>query len=157
MPAGPPLTPGVEQFIESIGLYFETYGLPRVCGRIVGLLMVTGAPLSLDEIAAALQVSRASVSTNARLAASTGLAERVGVPGDRRDYYRLGDDPWERRIRVDIEAVARLRGIAERGLEALPPDQEAARAKVRELLDLCELSAEVSRIALDRWLARRKR
>lgn len=157
MPPDLPLTAGVEQFIASIGVYFEAAGLPRLCGRLLGLLTVADRPLSLDDMASALKVSRASVSTNIRLAVTTGLAEPVAIPGDRRDYYRLGDDPWERRIRVGIDGALRLRAIAERGFAALPPDRTEARSRVQDLMDLCDISADVAREAHARWIARRRR
>src|SRR5437660_10909350 len=88
------LSPEVQRFIEAIGGYFTQYGLPRVAGRLLGLVMVVDRPLTLDDMAAALGVSRASISTNIRLIESVGFVERVTVPKDRRDYYRCSDDPW---------------------------------------------------------------
>jgi len=79
------LSASVREFIDQMGLYFAGFDISRSAGHIVGVLMVTDRPLSLDEIASALQVSRASVSTNARLLASAGLAQPVSMPGDRRD------------------------------------------------------------------------
>ena len=85
------LSPGMQQFIERMGIYFEHLELPRITGRILGLLMVADRPLSLDNMAAALQVSRASASTNIRMAIHFGAAELVDqrfhflpalVPGD---------------------------------------------------------------------------
>ena len=54
-------------FIERMGLAFESDGLPRIAGRIFGLLLLSEDCRSLDELAAELKVSKGSVSTNARL------------------------------------------------------------------------------------------
>jgi DNA-binding transcriptional regulator GbsR (MarR family) len=78
-----------ENFIERMGLTLESDGLPRIAGRIFGLLLVSEHPHSLDELAAELQVSKGSVSTNARLLEHRGLLERVCRPADRRDYYSV--------------------------------------------------------------------
>jgi DNA-binding transcriptional regulator GbsR (MarR family) len=78
-----------ENFIERMGLTLESDGLPRIAGRIFGLLLVSEHPCSLDELAAELQVSKGSVSTNARLLEQRGLLERVCRPADRRDYYSV--------------------------------------------------------------------
>src|SRR5436309_4951811 len=82
------------RFVEGMGRYFEQFGLSRIGGRVLGLLMLAEEPLSLDDMATTLSVSRASISTNIRLATASGLAELVTKPGDRRDYYLFTDDAW---------------------------------------------------------------
>ncbi|MCK5448733.1 MAG: MarR family transcriptional regulator, partial [Gemmatimonadetes bacterium] len=66
--------PETRQFIERMGLAVERMGLTRTFGRLFGLLMVADRPLSLDEIVERLDVSKASVSTNARACEELGLA-----------------------------------------------------------------------------------
>jgi predicted transcriptional regulator len=149
------LTPEVQQFIESMGLYFEQYDLPRIGGRLVGLLIVAARPLSLDEMASLLGVSRASVSTNIRMAVTFGMAEQVSLPGDRRDYYRFAQDAWERSLEVNIEGVRALRRIGERGLAAVAPDDTAAHCRLEELLEFCDVVLEDQLALLERWRARR--
>jgi DNA-binding transcriptional regulator GbsR (MarR family) len=80
------------QFVERMGLALESDGLPRIAGRIFGLLLISEEALSLDELAAELRVSKASVSTNARLLEHRGVLELVSRPADRRDYYRIPRD-----------------------------------------------------------------
>lgn len=36
--------PTLSQFIENMGLHYEKYGVARIGGRILGLLMLTRAP-----------------------------------------------------------------------------------------------------------------
>jgi DNA-binding transcriptional regulator GbsR (MarR family) len=79
-------------FIETMGLALESEGLPRIAGRIFGLLLVSAEARSLDELAAELQVSKASISTNARLLEHRGVLEQVSRPADRRDYYQIPHD-----------------------------------------------------------------
>ena len=79
----------VRTFVERAGLLGERDGLPRIAGRILGLLLVSPEPLALDAIAERLEVSKASVSTDARRLEERGLLERVGRPGDRKDYYQI--------------------------------------------------------------------
>ncbi len=152
----PQLSPGMLEFIESMGRYFEQYGISRIGGRILGLLTVAERPLSLDEIATQLQVSRASVSTNLRLATASDLAELVTFPGDRRDYYRMIDDAWGQALRAEVKAFPPLRRIAEHGLAALSPDDTRARAQLEEMIAFCDFAAEEWGGLLDRWQARRE-
>ena len=150
------LSPAMRQFIETVGLYFEQYEVSRIGGRIIGLLLVADAPLSLDDMAAALDVSRASVSTNVRMAVTYGLAELVTKPGDRRDYYRFRADAWDRGLVVNLEAVIALRRIAEQGLAAADPGDTAARERLDELEDFCDFCRDEMQAMLDRWRARRR-
>ena len=84
------------RFIEKVGQHFESEGMSRIGGRILGYLLLQKDPRSLDEIADALHVSKASISSNTRFLEGYGLLERVTLPGDRRDYYELGGDMHKR-------------------------------------------------------------
>ncbi len=95
------------QFVERMGLLVEEDGWPRIAGRILGFLTLTVEACSLDEIASALDVSRASVSTDARRLMQSGLLERLSRPGDRRDYYQLAPDGVRSSLRDRIDRLRR--------------------------------------------------
>lgn len=157
MTEAPPLSAGIQEFIESMGLYYEQYDLPRIGGRILGLLMVSSRPLSLDDMATALQVSRASISTNVRQAVLLGMARQVSLTGDRRDYYRFVDDAWERTLLERTEGVLVLKRMAVRGLAALGPEDDALdRSRLEELEDFCDFLIEEMPVLSARWHARRQ-
>jgi DNA-binding MarR family transcriptional regulator len=117
------------QFIERMGMLTEEDGLPRIAGRIFAYLLVTPEECSLDDIATALGVSRASVSTDARRLAQMGLVERRGRPGDRRDYYSIGAASarswFDRRLR----GMQRFNALMSEA-EALPVGNAAVRARI---------------------------
>src|SRR3954470_13736159 len=85
-----------EDFIENMGLSLEADGLPRIAGRIFGLLLVSEGALSLDDLASELAVSKGSASTNARLLEQRGMLDRSCRRSDRRDYYRVPHDLFSR-------------------------------------------------------------
>lgn len=93
---------GAIRFVERMGLLVEEDGWPRIAGRILGFLMVTPGECSLDDIASALGVSRASVSTDARRLLQGGMLERQSRPGDRRDYYRIAPESMRSSLRARI-------------------------------------------------------
>ena len=93
-------------FIESMGRYFESYGIPRIGGKILGLLLVAHEPLSAEDIASILKVSRGSISTNFRLLLTSALAEKVTFPGDRTTYFVFPATAWEKAMMVEIEGIA---------------------------------------------------
>ncbi len=43
--------PALSQFIENMGLQYEAYDVPRIGGRILGLLMVNPNPMTSEEMA----------------------------------------------------------------------------------------------------------
>ena len=94
-----------EQFVERAGRLWEEDGLPRIAGRIFGLMLISDEALSLDEIATTLGVSKASVSTDTRRLEQLGFIERVSKPGDRKDYYQSCEQSFEGGL---IERIRRL-------------------------------------------------
>jgi DNA-binding transcriptional regulator GbsR (MarR family) len=111
------------RFIETMGLLWEAEGLPRIAGRIFGFLALQIEPCSLDDIAAGLGVSKASVSTDARRLEHHGLVVRVGRPGDRRDYYAISPDAPVFSIAQKLERLRRFSSAIDGILdpEELPP------------------------------------
>jgi DNA-binding transcriptional regulator GbsR (MarR family) len=83
------------EFIDTAGETAERYGMTRVAGLVKGLLFLARQPLSLDEMAERLEVSKASVSTNVRLLERWKAVRRVFNRGDRKNYYELRGDLWE--------------------------------------------------------------
>ncbi len=157
MPEGTKLTPEQQEFIERAGLYFAHYHLSRIGGRLLGLLLLTDRPLGIEEMATTLGVSRASVSTNIRVTADLDLTEQVGIPGDRRDYYRFSPEAWQRGLEVRIAGTLQLRRIAEQGLAALNPSDLVASSRLAELVDFCDFTIEEQRATIIRWQERREK
>jgi len=151
----PALSREQQRFIESVGLYFEQYQLSRIGGRLLGLLTLLGGPFTLDQMAGALGVSRASVSTNIRVLVALGIADHLSLPGDRRDYYRFSDDPWQHGLDARIAGTVMLRRIAEQGLATVAPPGTVARANLDGLLDFCDFIIEDMHGTAARWQAHR--
>ncbi len=142
------------RFVDGMGRYFEQFGLSRIGGRLLGLLMIAEEPLSLDDMATTLSVSRASISTNIRLVTTTNLAELVTKPGDRRDYYQFTQDAWGHALRAEMDSLPTLRRLATRALAALDPYDHNARAQLEDLVDFCDFSIEERVGMIARWRER---
>src|SRR5512141_522646 len=119
------LSPELHRFIQHMGGYFENSGVPPIGGRILGLLMVAHEPLSAEEIASVLNVSRASISTNFRVLAAGGLAERYTSHTDRTTYYIFPDTAWEQAMVLGARRAENFKRIIQEGLGAMPPSDEA--------------------------------
>lgn len=75
------------EMIEAGGRTAQSFGLGRLFGQLFMLLYLSPTPLSLDELAAQLGVSKASVSIACRQLETWGAVHRCWVKGDRKDYY----------------------------------------------------------------------
>jgi DNA-binding MarR family transcriptional regulator len=115
-----------------MGLLTEEDGFPRIAGRIIGVLLLAEGPYSLDELAEVLQVSKASVSTNARSLERIGLVERSSEPGDRRDYYQISDNPWAQMFALARRRIQSTHDVLAAGFDALPPHLELGRRRLEE-------------------------
>jgi DNA-binding transcriptional regulator GbsR (MarR family) len=135
----------VLQFVERMGLICEKEGMARSAGRIFGLLLIGGRPYSLDELAETLQASKASASTNCRMLEQLGMIQRVSSLGDRRDFYRVEGDPWEKMLRVAQQRWRDMAQVFGEARAALPPQMADGRVRLEEaerfhhlLIDECD-------------------
>ncbi|WNG35176.1 MarR family transcriptional regulator [Archangium violaceum] len=140
-----------ERFIESMGLFFERQGVPRIGGRILGLLLLADKPLALGELAELLRVSPASVSTNIRQLQASGLVEPTSIPGDRRHYYVFNNAGWDHRLKVAISAMDVLGQLCQ---DALGQPGLKGRNKLREAVEFCDFYRQELTGAAERWRAR---
>ena len=100
-------------FIDRLGDAAEADGLSPIAGRLFALLMLAAEPQSLDELAEALGVSKASVSTDARRLLDRGIVERTRRTGDRRDFYELAPDFFARVIRARVARWRRIQQLVD--------------------------------------------
>ena len=146
-----------KDFIERLGILMETEGLPRIAGRFFGALLLASEPVSLDDLAVQLDVSKASISVNARLLEHRGLLERVSQPGDRRDFYRASSDLFRRSME---HRLARWRAFHE-----IVTDMQRSGARLESTVQtrLGEITAAYEHIldaitgVLDKWNRRTAR
>ena len=84
-----------DQFVDLWDNMSPLWGISPTMARIHGLLYITGAALSMDDIMSRLVISRGNVSMNLSKLVEWGLVRRIHKRGDRRDYYESLSDVWE--------------------------------------------------------------
>jgi DNA-binding transcriptional regulator GbsR (MarR family) len=132
-----------EVFIDGLGTASATSGvLSQLQGRIFAVLYLEDHPLSLDEIAEALQQSKSSISTTIRGLVEWHLVRRVAVRGSRKDHYQAADDFWrvmkeimERRFRWNIRQVVAACDETGRAAEAAGTGSRSERTFVLRRLE----------------------
>jgi DNA-binding transcriptional regulator GbsR (MarR family) len=76
-------------FIHITGEKAEKFGFSRIAGQLEGLLLFSNQPMSLDEMADRLEVSKGSVSTNIRLLERFKVVRKVYHKGARKNFYEI--------------------------------------------------------------------
>ncbi|MFN2227300.1 MAG: GbsR/MarR family transcriptional regulator [Anaerolineae bacterium] len=140
-----------KHFIEDISLYFEQMGLPRMAGRVLGVLLICDPPAqSLTDLGEILQASKSSISTTTRLLTEMGLIERAPSPLPRQVYFQFKPGGWLVFIRQRLNLWASLHGITEQGLELLRDQDPELRSRLQEAHDMFSLIEEELPALLER-------
>ncbi len=79
----------------------------KVGGQIYALLFLSRHPMSLDQIADSLKLSKGNISVNVRILEEAGLLRKVWVKGDRRDYYEAHRDQPRKLLKDFFDRVRR--------------------------------------------------
>ena len=75
------------QFIQDVASVFTPIGMPSSVGRLYGYLLLKQTPISLDQIALDLSMSKGSAWNGARHLERYGFARRQSEPGGKRAFY----------------------------------------------------------------------
>lgn len=146
-----------KHFIEEVGLLFDQLGLPRTAGRIMGWLLVCEPPhQTMDELTEALGVSKSAISTTIRMLIQVRLVERISLPGERKDHYRISDDAWTNAWNARMAQVTVMRQLAERGLNLLPEENLARRQRLETMRDMYAFFERELPLLLTRWVAEQR-
>jgi DNA-binding transcriptional regulator GbsR (MarR family) len=137
-----------ESTVAGLGRLARFFGFNDVMGRLYGTLLLNPEPLSLDDLADQLRISKGSVSMNMRDLERWGMAKEVWMRGERKKYYQAESDLWqvirhvlnsrERRevqmaLQVLSESVTKLQ-TAEQTLS--PEDRQLAEYYLERIADL---------------------
>jgi HTH-type transcriptional regulator, glycine betaine synthesis regulator len=144
-----------DEFVELWNNMASLWGISPTMARIHGLLYITGASLSMDDIMARLGISRGNVSMNLSKLLEWGLVKRVHKRRDRREYFESISEVWEmftlvatQRKRREIDPIlSTLRRCRE---DLSPPElarQPAVQDRLRRISDLLKFVALMDSLA----------
>jgi DNA-binding transcriptional regulator GbsR (MarR family) len=89
------LTAVNDSTVAGVGRLARFFGFSEVMGRLYGTLLLSPQPMSLDDLASGLKISKGSVSMNMRSLERWGMAEEVWMRGERKKYYAAEPDLWQ--------------------------------------------------------------
>lgn len=143
---------GVSQMVESMGVWFSSIGAQRATGQIFGYLATCDpAEQSASDIADGIGLSRASVSSGARMLIQLQAIEERHRVGDRKTYYRLRQGWWVQAATTKMAGFDRLADEARRIKAAGSVDRTDG---LDELIEFSEFWNEEIPKLRDRWLQR---
>ncbi|MQA82332.1 MAG: winged helix DNA-binding protein [Streptosporangiales bacterium] len=144
-------TAGEREFLDRMGLCFERFGGPRTMGRIYAWLTICDPPhQSLTEMAAALEASKASISTVVRQLQEAGMVERFPV-ADRQHHYRITPGGFTHVLRVQMAHARSALDAVELGLSVVDRDRDEQRERLEDVRDFFRFQAEETEALIERW------
>lgn len=145
-----------QKFIEDFGLYMEELGLTRMAGRILAWLLICEPPhQDMQQLEEALQASKSSISTTTRQLIQFGMLERVSLPGERRDYYRVTDSLWTQGLQRATHQFQSFRQLADQGLAILAAAPLVQRGRLQEMRDAYAFLEREYPALLEKWKTER--
>jgi len=150
-------------FIQDFGAGYQLFGLSRLMGHIVGLMLCEDEPQSLDAITERLSVSKGPVSQITRRLSDHQLLRKAWVPGSRRGHYEAVEDIFGQayanhagKQRENLELARKYRDqivAADAAGETVDP---YFRRRVEEMAAFYELMLEHQEAFKDAWQRRRE-
>ena len=146
----------VERFVERFGVAAESYGWPRIAGKLLAwLLICEPAEQSLADLQQALLVSKGSVSTMGRFLLERGFIERCSRRGDRRLYVRIAPGVWARLLSRNLASVGGFQALAQEAVALLEGAAPSVRARAEEMAEFYDWWAAEAPALIARWEAYR--
>jgi len=137
----------VQRFVDAWGSMGTLWGINRSVARVHALLMASEGPVSLEEIAERLSISKGNASMSLRELRAFGVVRPVRSPGDRRDFYVAEPDIWAMFFRILAVRKRRELDPAVDAVQALLAESDAKgplRARFEQMAELLESMDTVS-------------
>ncbi|KAA9164995.1 MarR family transcriptional regulator [Amycolatopsis acidicola] len=148
----PPVEEAALPFIEKMGSVLFNAGMPRMPARVfAATLAANSGSLTAAELSGVLKISPAAVSGAVRYLEQVGMVQRGRTPGDRRDYFTIGNDFWyESVIRQEDKVFTELSKVLVEGMDAVGADSEAGR-RLAETRDFFDFLATQLPLLIEQW------
>lgn len=102
-----------KELIQRFGDAYKAFGLSKLMGHIIALLIFSSDPLSLDEITKQLGRSKGPISQIVRRLRDKHLIRKVWMPSNnRKDFYEVEPEIFEHAFRNNLELIKNNTRIA---------------------------------------------
>ncbi|MDZ7765198.1 MAG: hypothetical protein U5K00_12345 [Melioribacteraceae bacterium] len=93
------------EIIQNFGHAYRAFGLSKLMGHVVALLISSQEPVSLDDICKDLGRSKGPVSQIMKRLRDRNLIRRVWHENSRKDYYEIQPEIFENAFRNNFELI----------------------------------------------------
>jgi DNA-binding transcriptional regulator GbsR (MarR family) len=84
-----------ERYVSQWGNIMESWGLTSNAGRVFGLMTLEQSPLSIDDLAGSLQMSRSTTTIAVQELEQSGYIHSHKSTGERKQMFECPTHPWE--------------------------------------------------------------
>jgi DNA-binding transcriptional regulator GbsR (MarR family) len=133
------LTEEQKKLVERIGVFYEQQGLPPAVARVSGLLMVSDRlELTFEEIHSTLNISKSAASNAINLLLNTHRLEYITKPGDRKRYFKVCFENWEKMLKERMEFFSSQISILREVHAQRTPRSKVFNSKLKEFIGFIE-------------------
>lgn len=151
-----------KEIIQQFGDAYKAFGLNKLMGHIVALLIYSPEPLSLDEITKQLGRSKGPISQIVRRLRDKKLIRKAWFPeNNRKDYYEIEPEIFENAFRNNLELIKNNTRIAnslkERSGDMNHNGADVLLQRIQEMQQFYILMEKHYNNFLDEWIKERSK
>ncbi len=149
------------EIIQNFGHAYRAFGLSKLMGHVVALLISSPEPISLDEICKSLGRSKGPVSQIMKRLRDRNLIRRVWHENSRKDYYEIQPEIFENAFRNNFELIKSNTRLAKQ-LKSLVtkeknPNLDTLKNRLTEMQRFYELTEKHYNNFLEEWEVEREK
>jgi DNA-binding transcriptional regulator GbsR (MarR family) len=146
--------------IQDFGHAYQTFGLSKLMGRVVALLIFSPEPLSLDEISEQLEMSKGPISQITRRLNDHNLIQKIWKPGSRKDFYQIQPAIFSNAFRNNLDLIKNNSEIARKLKDRVEQNEDISlqvlHKRLSEMQHFYELMETHFQNFLNEWEKERK-
>ncbi|MCS7013930.1 MAG: MarR family transcriptional regulator [Chloroherpetonaceae bacterium] len=141
--------------VREYGDAYYAFGLNKMMGHIIGLLLTAPEPVSLADICKQLGRSKGPISQIMRRLVERNLVRKVWTPRSRQDYYELQPNVFENAFRNHYEMIQNNIRIAKflraEAHHVKDPELDRLRQRLAEMEEFFTLMSKHHQAFLNEW------
>ena len=135
------------KFINTWGTLGSLWGINKAMAQIHALLFVSPTPLSMEDIMEELDISRGNASMNLRGLMDWGIVYKIGVAGERKEFFTSEKDVTELSRQIAKERSRRVLQPTIRVLREVSKITDDGSAQAKEFIKQTKAMHELANSA----------
>jgi DNA-binding transcriptional regulator GbsR (MarR family) len=141
-----------EIYIEKAGQFYVNFGLPRMSGRILGVLLSSDKEEnSFSEIQNILKASKGSISESLNLLERVDYIEKFFITGKRKAFYRAKFEKGSNIIDKEVELLDALANLYSEALSFNKNKDSNQLLKSKETIKFLNFMSSEIKLLINKW------